>query len=47
MVINKNLFVEAVLPASIMRPLTDAEHDEYRRPFSDPRAPPTHADLAP
>ncbi len=36
MVIDKNLFVEAVLPASIQRPLADAEHDEYRRPFTEP-----------
>ena len=33
MVIEKNLFVEAVLPGSIMRDLTQEEHDEYRRPF--------------
>jgi haloalkane dehalogenase len=37
MVIEQNLFVEAVLPASIMRRLSDAEHDEYRRPFAEPR----------
>ncbi len=37
MVIEQNLFVEAVLPASIMRQLNDAEHDEYRRPFVEPR----------
>ncbi|MDW3220413.1 MAG: haloalkane dehalogenase [Acidimicrobiales bacterium] len=36
MVIEKNLFVEAVLPASILRTLTDEEHDEYRRPFLEP-----------
>ena len=34
MVIEKNLFVEAVLPGSILRGLTPAEHDEYRRPFT-------------
>ncbi len=33
MVIEKNLFVEAVLPASILRDLTEEEMDEYRRPF--------------
>ena len=33
MVITKNLFVEAVLPASILRDLTDEEMNEYRRPF--------------
>ena len=37
MVINKNLFVEAVLPSSIIRDLSQAEHDEYRRPFTDPQ----------
>lgn len=36
MVIDQNLFVEAVLPASIQRDLTPAEHDEYRRPFVEP-----------
>ncbi len=36
MVIEKNLFVEAVLPGSILRDLTPAEHDEYRRPFLQP-----------
>ncbi|MDJ0768584.1 MAG: haloalkane dehalogenase [Ilumatobacter sp.] len=36
MVIGKNLFVEAVLPGSILRTLTQEEHDEYRRPFTEP-----------
>ena len=36
MVIEKNLFVEAVLPGSILRDLSPAEHDEYRRPFVEP-----------
>ena len=36
MVIDKNLFVEAVLPGSILRNLTQEEHDEYRRPFVEP-----------
>ncbi|KZS62537.1 MAG: haloalkane dehalogenase [Mycobacterium pseudokansasii] len=36
MVIEKNLFVEAVLPGAILRSLTPAEHDEYRRPFTEP-----------
>jgi haloalkane dehalogenase len=36
MVIEKNLFVEAVLPGSIIRDLTKEEHDEYRRPFTNP-----------
>lgn len=36
MVITKNLFVEAVLPGSILRDLAPAELDEYRRPFTEP-----------
>ena len=35
MVIEKNLFVEAVLPGSILRELSDDEVAEYRRPFRD------------
>ncbi len=33
MVIENNLFIEAVLPGSILRDLATEEHDEYRRPF--------------
>ncbi len=33
MVLDRNLFVERVLPASIIRDLTDEEMAEYRRPF--------------
>jgi haloalkane dehalogenase len=36
MVLTKNLFVEAILPASIMRKLSDEEMNEYRRPFAEP-----------
>jgi haloalkane dehalogenase len=36
MVLEKNVFVERVLPASILRKLTDAEMAEYRRPFANP-----------
>jgi len=36
MVLEKNLFVEAVLPSAIIRGLTPEEHDEYRRPFVEP-----------
>ncbi len=36
MVLDKNLFVEAVLPASILRTLDDDEMAEYRRPFTEP-----------
>ena len=37
MVIEKNLFVEAVLPGSIIRTLSDEEMNEYRRPFVESR----------
>ena len=33
MILDKNLFVERVLPGSILRDLTDAEMAVYRRPF--------------
>lgn len=33
MVLDKNVFVERVLPGSILRQLKDTEMDEYRRPF--------------
>ncbi len=36
MVLQKNVFVEAVLPGSMMRSLTDEEMAEYRRPFAEP-----------
>jgi haloalkane dehalogenase len=36
MVLEKNLFVEAVLPASVIRALSDEEMAEYRRPFAEP-----------
>lgn len=35
MIIDRNLFVEAVLPGSILRDLTEAEMEEYRRPFTE------------
>jgi haloalkane dehalogenase len=34
MVLGKNMFVERVLPASILRELDPAEMAEYRRPFA-------------
>lgn len=36
MVIDNNVFVERVLPGSILRDLDDAEMAEYRRPFAEP-----------
>lgn len=35
MVLERNLFVEAILPASILRSLEDVEMQEYRRPFAN------------
>ncbi len=35
MILTKNLFVEAILPASIIRDLSDEEMNEYRRPFAE------------
>lgn len=33
MILEENFFIEKVVPASILGKLTDAEMDEYRRPF--------------
>jgi len=36
MVLEKNVFVERVLPGSVLRGLTEAEMEVYRRPFREP-----------
>ena len=36
MILQKNVFVERILPGSILRDLSDAEMNEYRRPFVEP-----------
>ena len=36
MILEKNLFVERILPGSILRKLSEAEMAEYRRPFLNP-----------
>jgi haloalkane dehalogenase len=36
MILDKNMFIEAVLPSSILRKLSDEEMNEYRRPFANP-----------
>jgi len=36
MALEKNVFVERVLPGSILRKLTDEEMNAYRRPFATP-----------
>src|ERR1700759_2142940 len=35
MILDRNMFVERVLPGSVLRKLTEAEMAEYRRPFSE------------
>ncbi len=37
MILDKNMFVERVLPASILRKLDPVEMEEYRRPFAQSR----------
>ena len=36
LILDRNVFVERILPASVLRILSDAEMDEYRRPFASP-----------
>ena len=36
LILEQNLFVEQMLPRSMLRTLTPEEHDEYRRPFREP-----------
>jgi haloalkane dehalogenase len=36
MILERNMFVERVLPGSVLRKLSGAEIDEYRRPFLKP-----------
>lgn len=36
LIVDKNMFVENVLPASVVRKLTAEEMNQYRRPFADP-----------
>ena len=36
MILQKNIFVERVLPGSVIRKMSDAEMAEYRRPFLNP-----------
>ncbi|MEM1300270.1 MAG: haloalkane dehalogenase [Pseudomonadota bacterium] len=36
MILNKNVFVERILPGSVLRDLTEDEMTEYRRPFAEP-----------
>lgn len=36
MILERNLFVERILPAAVLRELTNEEMDEYRRPYRQP-----------
>jgi haloalkane dehalogenase len=36
LILENNFFVERILPASILRDLSESEMDEYRRPFAEP-----------
>jgi haloalkane dehalogenase len=36
MVLENNFFIEKILPGAIMRPLSEEEMNEYRRPFKEP-----------
>lgn len=36
MILEKNMFVERILPGSVIRPLSEPEMAEYRRPFAKP-----------
>ncbi len=38
-VLQKNVFVEHILPATVLRKLSDEEMDAYRRPFREPGEP--------
>jgi haloalkane dehalogenase len=35
LILNRNLFVEAVLPGSVLKPLAPEVMEEYRRPFAE------------
>jgi haloalkane dehalogenase len=36
MIVNRNMFIELILPGGVVRKLTDEEMDRYREPFLDP-----------
>jgi len=36
MILEKNLFIEAILPSSVIRGLTDEEMEVYRKPYLEP-----------
>ncbi|MBN2025755.1 MAG: haloalkane dehalogenase [Actinobacteria bacterium] len=36
LIVNRNFFIDRILPASVVRPLSEEEMDRYREPFLDP-----------
>src|SRR6516162_1044451 len=38
LIVNQNAFIERVLPAAILRTLTDEEMNHYRQPFLEPKS---------
>ena len=46
MILDRNMFVERVLPGSVLRKLTEAEMTEYRRPYLKAEDPLADANLA-
>jgi haloalkane dehalogenase len=38
MVLEENFFIDTLLPAAVMNPLSSADLDTYRRPYPDPRS---------
>jgi haloalkane dehalogenase len=36
LILNRNMFVERILPSSVLRGLTDAEMEKYREPYIEP-----------
>jgi haloalkane dehalogenase len=36
LVLEKNIFVERILPGAVLRGLTEEEHNHYRAPFAEP-----------
>jgi haloalkane dehalogenase len=38
LIVNRNVFIEQVLPGAIVRRLTDEEMERYREPFRDPES---------
>ena len=45
-VLEKNIFVEWVLPGSVIRRLSEEEMAAYRRPYANPGRPEAHAYMA-